>query len=227
MNMFSTPYRNNVSPPVSMMQSMPWMLKAVLLGSNLYAQMQASKKPETRSDSVLSESAVQRLIMTAVLCELVLMFSTVLPSLLFSVLDRKETANNIGFQILYHLHAYVLLCFLFREKTTLPLLHIAAQFLYVHLHYWQARTLSRNHKLFLYGNALSILHGVAMGMLPLGFLMTMGHVVQTGEQSGGHSAFWVWLFILFVGEIVSTSTSIMNLLLKTSGEVYESMFESS
>jgi|TARA_B100001094_G_C18170632_1_gene794896 hypothetical protein len=209
---------------MSMMQSMPWMLKAVLLGSNLYAQMQAAKNPETHSDSMLLESAVHRLIMTAVLCELILMFSTVLPSLLFSVRNRKETTNHIGFQILYHLHAYVLICFLFRERNILPLLHIAAQFLYVHFHYWQAHTLSHSNKVLLYGKTLSILHGVAMGILPLGFLMTMGHVVQVNAQSTGHTAFWGWILILFVGEIVSTSTSILNVLLKTSGEVYEATF---
>ena len=208
----------------SMMQSMPWMLKAVLLGSNLYAQARGSSREDTMSTSQASETTVQRIIMSVVAFEFVLMLSSVMPSLMFSVQQRKNTTTNICFQILYHVNTYILLCFLFREKYMMSLLPIAVQFLYVHLHYWQARMLARNNRLLLYGKAFSVVHGIGMGVVPLLFLSVVRLPVNTGHSSTQHT-FLMWLLVVFVPEIMSTCTSMVNMMLGVCAEMYESALE--
>lgn len=209
---------------ISMMQSMPWMLKAVLLGSNLYKQTRGSRREDTVSKSQASEATVQRIIMSVEAFEFVLMLSSVMPSLMFSVQQRKNTTTNICFQILYHLNTYILLCFLSREKYMMPLLHIAAQFLYVHLHYWQARMLARNNRLLLYGKAFSVVHGIGMGVVPLLFLSVV-HLPVSEAHSSTPNTFLMWLVLVFVPEIVATCTSMVNMMLSVCAEMYESALE--
>ena len=208
----------------SMMQSMPWMLKAILLGSNLYAQTRVSTVENDMSTSQASGSTVQRVIMSVVACEFLLMLSSIMPSLMFSVQNRKTTTSNICFQILYHVIAYVLLCFLSREKYMMPLLHIAAQFLYVHLHYWQVHMLTRNNRLLLYGKTFSVIHGIGMGVVPLLFLSVVRLPARI-EHTNNQNTFLMWLVVVFIPEIVSTCTSLINTIVSVCAEMYESSFE--
>ena len=106
----------------------------------------------------------------------------------------------------------------------MPLLHIAAQFLYVHLHYWQARMLARNNRLLLYGKAFSVVHGIGMGVVPLLFLSVV-HLPVSEAHSSTPNTFLMWLVVVFVPEIVATCTSMVNMMLSVCAEMYESAFE--
>ena len=210
------------------MQSMPWILKAMVLGSNIYAQSRRSAQEQQMHEDQAADKTVQRIVMIVVVFEFIFMLSSILPSLMFSVQHRKNTTKNICLQILYHLNTYILLCSLFREKHVAPLLHITAQFLYVHLHYWQARMLRKNNKLQLFGGVFAILHSMCIWVVPLICLCLVRSPLSTTtsvENASTANTFLLWLLLVFIPEIVATCTVILNMLLSAAAEVYESNLE--
>lgn len=230
-------FSKNTVSVASATHSMPWMLKIILLFVNVYFQFEASRA-RARSeasgtvhardhfqDSKYGTANMQRMILILVIAEFISMLSSVLPSLVFSVQDRRETTTLIVFQTFFHLNIFILSCVVMREQSIAHLLHVALQFMYVHYHYWQAKILYKKHKIFLFSGVFAFLHTLCVLLVPVMLLMTVRtQVSRTSTSHQEHAQVFGWMLILFMGEIACTVAYVESYVLKMCGQKYEDLF---